>query len=1223
MKIRPVIWLAVFFCGTGFCFSADLAEQFITPPDSAKPWIWYRWSGYITKEGIRADLESLAEQGFGGFEVDFSDSNALVPKNIQGNMEFGSPEFFDHFFFTMEEAQRLGLKMRLMPMNGWATMGGDWIPPEFREHVFVWDEAVVQGEGKQTVTLIPPLREGAFYRDIAVLAFPVKSLPPPTAFRKANPEIAADFRSSGEETKWNADVLFLTDGNPGSFIALNAPAPNRPVQISMTFEKPFSADAIYFHPGPSFIHNLTDAKFKLQVSGDGKTFEDIFAFDFDPVKHQGNTGVILPFPAKTTGTVWVLQLVSQAWPQNAWIAEIELLSGDEQPSTLPRIPFGDSYAGGAPRVAQVTLDRSWNTAGVSITDLHQVVDLSSALQPDGTLSWDVPAGNWVIARIGYTDSTKTASAQTAFTAGSSWEVNKFSEDAAKVFMSGFMDKILANPRLKPFAGTTFTGFHFDSWECTYHHWSDSISEYWKENMPYELEPWFPALLGFTVNSPDETRRFLWDYRRVRADMIGDVFLKSLRDRIHDAGLLMDMETTMLDRIKSFEYGDIPMTEFSPKGDHGGAGRLQKDIQHGVKLTSSAGHLYGNPLISAEAFLAWDHIFEPDHLSPVLGAADDKQRKFDRDPYALKSAGDKAFAQGVNHFGLHLFCHQPFKDRRPGITTRYGTNFGRDLIWWKYAKAWAEYLSRCQTLLQQGIPDADFLFCVTEDAYSSLRVSGVSDRTFKYELKSGYDFDYCTGQTVIDLLSVDDSGKIVLPSGQQYSLLVINHLQEMTVPLVEKIADLVRQGATVLAPRPSGSPSLADAQNEKKMSELIQEVWGNMNGASVKSHQYGKGRILWGYSIEQALRDECDAAPAMNYDAPDGKSIEFTSRHIGEDRVFFLSSQNNDAFSSVCSFNVAGKIPELWHPDTGRIETVSPVREENGRTVIPVDFDPNGSVFVVFRNASSARAVPAFGKTSEIIKEIQGPWTVQFSSPFEEIAEKVFQTLTPWNLNEDRFIKYFSGSAVYKTEFDFSPDGNPVFIDLGEVWNIAEISMNGESLPALWKPPFRTEISRFLKPGKNKLEIEIVNTWVNRVIGDLNLPEQERKIWLTHNPHKAMSPLRPAGLLGPVQLKSVELIIPDIENFSVRQYQLSGKTSPYDAMAADLKSAGELRGGVNTLRNMAAPDGVKKISADIGKYVQLQKESFQPVPFAGNVTAEKLTVLVPVPSVTVIELTKTP
>ena len=1100
--------------------NSGLETRFLTPPDEAKPWVWYRWSGHVTKEGLRADMKALGDQGFGGFVVDFSDGAPLVKAGIPGNMDFGGEEFFDHVFYMLTEAHRHGLKVSLSPFNGWAAQGGEWVHPEHREHMLVWDEAVVKGAGQKTLTLTPPLAEGTFYCDIATIAFPVEA-PAETAFRKAAPRVSADtFSPDTQEGKWNRDSRMVVDGNPGSFATLQKPVNGNKPSITFTFDEPFAADAIYLHPGASYFRNLVGAEFNLQVSDDGQSFRDLHSFKTQPLL-KGRSGVTIPLPSSAAAKVWRLQLTRADWPHHAWIAEVELLRAGEKPSTLPRIPYGDSYAGGTLQEARFALDRTWKPSESAIVQNGKMINLTNRLQPDGSLKWDAPEGDWVVARVGYTESGKTTSAITRFgSKGPQWEINKFSREAAEVFLSGIFDKLVSDPRAKPLLGTTLTGMHLDSWECTLHLWSDAIPAAWEERMPYPLEPWMPALLGFTVSSPEDTRRFLWDFRRFRADLIGDHNYRTMQDRARAAGMTFDAEFSHLDRMKSFQYVDIPTTEFSPRGDWGGAGRLKEGIQSGLKMTASAGHVYGCPVISSEAFLAWEKTFQPDHLTPVLEGGDDGKRKFDRDPRALKSSFDKAFAQGVNRLMFHLFMHQPFSDKLPGLTTTYGTNFGRDMIWWKFAHGWTDYLSRCQLMLQQGVPQTDFLFCMSEDAYSFGSVTRIENAPYMYDLKSGYDFDYCTGQMLISRCLAED-GQIVLPTGQRYSLLVVGDLREMTYPLMEKIAKLVEQGVPVLAAPPKASPALADkvAGNDPEFQKLKRELWGDINGKSIKENRYGKGTVLWGYSAGEALR-KMNIAPAMTYvSSQKDAKIEFMQRRAGSDDIFFISSQNDEPVAVDCSFLNSGKIPELWFPDTGKIEGVPNAREENGRTVIPFKFGPNESVFVVFRDAPSATRSAAGPLVK--VSEVAGPWQVSFTSPFDETSKKTYPVLESWTKSDDRFIQYFSGTAVYTTEFSVNSKlrtpNSKLLLDLGEVWNLAQVTVNGKTFDPLWNPPFRVDITDAVKKGRNDLKIEVVNTWVNRLIGDLNLPEAERKSWISINPHTAQSPLRPAGLLGPVEL----------------------------------------------------------------------------------------------------------
>lgn len=1123
-RFFPARILAVLMCAAsvwhgqarGEGETAPLEKQFVTPSGQVQPWVWYRWQGPVSREGLDADLEAIAGAGFGGFVLDFSDGQPLKGAKVGGGPEFGGKEFFDLVFYTLEAARQRGLQVTIMPQNGWATAGGHWIAPEDQEQALVWSEELVQGPGQVQLKLLPPLRDGTFYQDIAVLAFPVDRIPTPTRFRRNPPAVVADLEAVESPTGyWKADPQALVDGQPGSLIALRPPRGARPSSVVLTFDEPFAAERLYLHPGPSYIINLRGGRFVLETSEDGRKFERVHEFSYDPDRDNGTGGFIIDLPARTTARVWRLQLTDMRHPMHAWLAEVELLDKSEKPSVLPRIPFGDARAGGAALVPEGVLASVWSDEDSTLTRADDVLNLSKLLQPDGSLSWEAPAGNWVVARIGATVSGETTSAVGLFPSRPNWEANKLSAAAAKAFLSGFFDRLVDDPRAKPYLGTTLVGLHLDSWECSFHLWSEAVRQAWQQSMPYDLEKWLPALLGFTVDSPEATRRFLWDYSRLIANLSGDEFMRTIRDRAHEVGLFLETEFSQRDRFKTFEYTDLPITEFSPKGDDGRAGLLKDGVQEGAKMTSSAAHIYGLPVTSSEAFLAREKTIKPDHLSPVLGRRDDGIRKFDRDPYALKSSADKVFAQGVNHLLFHLFLHQPFMDKKPGLTTVYGTNFGRDLIWWPMAGAWTDYLTRCQFLLQQGVPQADFLFCLSEDALPHTKVKALSSPPYGFTLASGYDFDFCTGQNVIKLCSVKD-GEIVLPSGVSYELLVLGDLGgEITWPLLRKVADLVEQGATVLAAPASRSPSLADqvSGHDEKLRELAAALWGPVDGKGVKEHAYGKGRVLWGYTIPEALR-HVGVAPAFTSSVP---SVEFAHRRVGEDDIFFLTSQSDQAVTAQCRFRATGAAVEFWHPDTGRIEPARGLRTDAKGTEMTIDFPPNGSLFVVFRPGASSTAAEPLALTGET-REITGPWQVAFSSPFGETAAHSFEKLTAWPDHADPFVKTFSGAATYRTEFEVTGAGGGGVLDLGEVWNLARVTVNGTSFDPLWKPPYRVDISSALVEGQNRLEIEVRNTWVNRLIGDLNLPEAERKTWININPHQATSPLRPAGLLGPVRFE---------------------------------------------------------------------------------------------------------
>jgi hypothetical protein len=212
--------------------------------------------------------------------------------------------------------------------------------------------------------------------------------------------------------------------------------------------------------------------------------------------------------------------------------------------------------------------------------------------------------------------------------------------------------------------------------------------------------------------------------------------------------------------------------------------------------------------------------------------------------------------------------------------------------------------------------------------------------------------------------------------------------------------------------------------------------------------------------------------------------------------------------------------ELWHPDTGVIEQTS-FRIVDDRISVPLTLEPWETVFVVFRKParSSSRSLPKISERS--LFTVDGPWSVRFQENRGAPSKLNFPDLSSWSENSDQGVKYFSGTAAYSKTISASSDwfkpGVHLWLDLGNVKNIAEVYLNGKSLGTLWKAPFRIDMEGALQPGPNTLEVKVTNLWVNRMIGDRQPNVQKQYTFTSPTFYKAESALLPSGLIGPVQI----------------------------------------------------------------------------------------------------------
>jgi hypothetical protein len=392
--------------------------------------------------------------------------------------------------------------------------------------------------------------------------------------------------------------------------------------------------------------------------------------------------------------------------------------------------------------------------------------------------------------------------------------------------------------------------------------------------------------------------------------------------------------------------------------------------------------------------------------------------------------------------------------------------------------------------------------------------------------SGYPYDWINADVLLNRMSVEN-GRIVLPSGMSYRALVLpDYVDQVTLAVLEKIRDLVSNGAIVIAPRPSGSPSLSDQAREAEFRSVVNEVWGPVDGMGSTEHHYGKGKIYWGLPVEEFLAIE-KAEPDFEYNKPEFDSeLVFIHRHDAGQDIYFVANQKERAEAVETSFRVEGKEAELWHPDTGDVEPAE-YQIENGRTRVPLRLDPWGSVFVVFRKpaATPSRTLPHPVRTE--VGTISGAWQINFPANWGAPPQVKMDKLVSWTNYPDDGVKYFSGTATYTKDFDapaswFKP-GAKVVLDLGEVKEVAQVSVNGKAVGGiLWKAPFQADVTGVLKPGKNHLEVKVTNLWPNRIIGDRQPNATKQYAWLDYRPFQPSTPLNESGLLGPVKVTSVTM-----------------------------------------------------------------------------------------------------
>ena len=702
---------------------------------------------------------------------------------------------------------------------------------------------------------------------------------------------------------------------------------------------------------------------------------------------------------------------------------------------------------------------------------------------NGVLDWEVPEGKWVIRRMAMLPTGVTNSPAAPEATGP--EIDKMSKKHVAFHFDAFIGDILK--RIPEVDRKTFKVVVQDSYETGGQNWTDDMISVFKERYGYDPVPYLPVLEGTVVGNPDISDRFLWDLRRLIADRVSYDYVGGLRDVCHQHGL-----TTWLENYghwgfpgEFLQYGgqsDEIAGEFWSEGSLG-------DIEN--RAASSCGHIYGKRRVWAESFTSG---------GPAFG----------RYPYQMKQRGDRFFTEGINSSLLHVYIHQPFEDREPGLDAWFGNEFNRKNTWFSQMDVFTGYLKRCNFMLQRGDYVADVAYFIGEDAP---KMTGICTP----ELPAGYSFDYINGEVLLQRASVED-GRIVLPSGMKYRLLVLPQLETMRPEILQKIKELLQAGACVIGPAPKYSPSLSDyPAADRKVQALASELWGDQT-ESVRT--IGKGRLFMPATSLQPVLEALNVKPDMRVNS--GTPVLFIHRATDEGDIYFISNQSETPVDINPSFRVAGKLPELWNPLTAEIRLLPEFTCADGVTTVPVRLEGFESSFIIFRKKGTpAKTTARNYPVKEVLATVSSPWQVDFEKGKRGPEEAVtFPALQDWTESTDPSIRYFSGKAIYtnRITLDKLPQ-KALYLDLGKVMVMAKVKINGQYVGGVWTTPYRLPVGDFLRKGENLIEVEVVNNWRNRLIGDASLPEKERGTWTNVNPWNADSPLQSSGLIGPVEIQA--------------------------------------------------------------------------------------------------------
>ena len=1200
-----IMTLANAVCTTRMAAADDLREGFQSPPQSARPELFWDWMhDMVTKEGITHDLEAMKRNGFSGaliMLVGQVDAGFNPTHKMPNPVTCMSPEFFEHWKFAAEEAKRLGLTLISQCGPGWCHSGGPWIKPE----------QAVQHLAFSEISVVGPIAKAAFL------------LPQSTTAPNSLGYHAA--LTASDETKWvqvdlgrelPVELVVLNpldhDGQKGFGFPVRfkvevagdpsfaAPAPLLDCTAEDVPNPGTDAVVVVGKGGTARYVRVTATRlWKRPTSGPGPY---CFGLDQLQVFASGrNVALNCNVTAKDSVEEW-------GWSSRGLV--------DGRITGEVRGPLGE-FILPPPGGKDFTHDVAVVAYPKGKKELQpgEIIELTGRIKGD-VLTWDVPEGQWTIRRIGLRNIN--AFNRVAPTGGIGLECDKLSREANKAMFDGMVGRFVKeSPQL---AGKSILGVEADSWEVGNPEWSPGFRQEFQARRGYDPVPWLVGYKGGpTFGAEGLGARFQYDLQLTQTDLFADNFFSYLTELCAKRGMEFMTEGYYgpFDPVRCDGRTARPMGEFWASGD----------CMETIRWAASAATTYGRKMVGAEAFTGrWS------------------DGTWSIDPYAIKRIGDLAFCNGLNKMTMHGSALQPWGDKvKPGMPMGFwGTMFTPGQTWWEPGRAWVDYLSRCQFLLQQGHTVADILCVFPSLNWRNTMPSG---------LHKLYNYDLCSEETFMQAEVKD--GRFVLPhSDAGYRVLVLPPTSAGVSPaLLRKLMALVKAGGTVVcSDRPTRAAGLQDYPAcDRQVEALATELWGACDGKKVKENPCGKGRLCWIPRGKEQPDPEtnwvmanrqnppfyCRPAHTMDWSqelrgvlrdlqmVPDVETrtvggpaqlwgglektlcgtrsneaaVAWLHRREGDREIYFVASQVAAPMSAELTFRVGDKMPEIWDPETGMVAPAAVWRVEAGRTVMPLHFTPFGSLFVVFRSGK-ADAVQTITRDGQVCPEeivwrrgeavgieadkagtyelklasgrklkaevrdvpvpiaFDGPWQVKFPSGWGAPAE-VQMEAGSWTANTDAGIRYFSGTATYGRDFDVPTDrlssSRSHFLDLGKVKNLAEVSVNCQSAGILWKPPFRLDVTRLLRPGRNRLEIKVTNLWVNRMVGDEQQPDdcewmpprqqcndaagqgikyipawvwtggprpqKERYTFTTWKFYNRDTPLLESGLLGPVSVQT--------------------------------------------------------------------------------------------------------
>jgi len=1118
----------------------ELSQNFISPSKEYHSETWFHLNGNnISKEGLKLDLQAIKDAGLQGIHL-FNKAGRPFP-NVKP-IKILSSEWEDMIRFAADECKRLGLKFTMQNCPGWSMTGGPWVPANEAQREVVETTYHISG-GKQ---IQENLKIDSVYhtldydyKDIQVLAFPTLA---GDALKSYNP---SKIETNNSLVPWqdifNPDSkLIVTRKNSYLDKPLHeyrkvgiSKINSQDTWVKTSFKKEITLRSIVF---PQLRHIITGTNYpRVEVAIKvtaiiNNKLQEITTLKIPDANWNDRRKYLTLAIPETTSKVF----------QFTFLGKHTVAPESIRLSAKSRLHNHEAKA--AKVLRRLKEDVKYNYAESAIIKSKNIINLTDKLSENGTLTWNVPKGDWTIVRFGHINMLLTN--KPAVPEATGWESSKLDKIAIENHLrNGMIGNLIKDGG--PIGNGKLHGLLIDSWESHVPTWTINSEDMFKEfeqRRGYSMKTYLPATMGYIVESTATTTKFLRDLRQTMDEVFIDNFFKHFATVAHEMGAEVYTEgaggeVLPVDPMRYYGVSDIPMTEFwYPK-----APSDQNEYAKPIYNAASAVHLYNKPKLAAEA-------------CTQVGV------KWNEHPFSVKSLIDYNFAKGVNHLVFHTFSHTPQTNVYPGSS--FGGNIGFPLVrqqtWWEYMPDWIEYLSRNQYVLQQGEYVADVLWY-----YGDHFERPPFDLD---EFPKGYRFDYLNEEILQEKISIKDD-KIHVENGGDYRVIKLRDSESILLSTAKKLKELVKNGAVILGDKPKDSPSLMDDENDlKALKSISDELWDNTK-SGVK--QVGKGRVYWGKTIAEVLKEEKIAKDIV---VTNDLDINWIHRETEDAHIYFIASKEENPVDVSLSFRIQNLSPQIWDAFTGNQQTAKVWKSSKNRTNVAVSLPESGSTIIVFSKSDVkplASKVTLNDKTilntktdwynihktndypklswkkneftssisgdyvfhqneKEILKTVavkeislQNKWKLSFEKGWDTPESIEIDNLKSLTEIENNAIKHYSGTTKYTKTFEIENLGKSATIDLGEVANIAEVWCNGKKVGVKWAPPFVFDISDEIQVGKNELEIKVTNTWRNQLIFDNKRPKKSKKTWTTARPRNSETELEKSGLLGSVIINVIQ------------------------------------------------------------------------------------------------------